>query len=90
MRAAMNASDPPPDLFDRRALAGAIARLGRDDRKGVLEVMRRARDQGREALRRRLEAGASGAEIVAAQTTLIDQLLRVLLDRAAKVLYPAA
>ena len=87
-RAAMNAPDPPPDLFDRRALAGAICRLGRDDRKGVLEVVRRARDQGREALRQRLEAGASGAEIVAAQTTLIDQLLRVLLDRAAKVLYP--
>ena len=84
----MNAPDSPLDLFDRRALAGAIRRLGRDDRKGVLEVMRRARDQGREALRRRLEAGASGAEIVAAQTTLIDQLLRVLLDRAAEVLYP--
>ena len=50
--------------------------------------MRRARDQGREALGRRLEAGASGAEIVAAQTTLIDQLLCVLLDRAAEVLYP--
>ena len=84
----MNAPDSPPDLFDGRALAGAIRRFGRDDRKGVLEVMRRARDQGREALRRRLEAGASGAEIVAAQTTLIDQLLRVLLDRAAEVLYP--
>ena len=84
----MNAPDPPPDLFDRRTLAGAIRRLGRDDRTGVLEVMRRARDQGREALGRRLEAGASGAEIVAAQTTLIDQLLCVLLDRAAEVFYP--
>ena len=50
--------------------------------------MRRARDQGREALGRRLEAGASGAEIVAVQTALIDQLLGVLLERAAEVLYP--
>ena len=84
----MNAPDVPPDLFDRRALSDAIARLGRDDRKGVLELMRRARDDGREALQQRLEAGASGTEIVAAQTTLIDQLLGVLLDRAARALYP--
>ena len=84
----MNAPDTRPDLFDRRALAEGIARLGRHDRKGVLELMRHARDQGRESLRRRLEAGASGAEIVAAQTTLIDRLLGVLLDRAARDLYP--
>ena len=84
----MNAADLPPDLFDRRALSDAIARLRRDDRKGVLELMRRAQDDGREALQQRLEAGASGAEIVAAQTTLIDQFLGVLLDRAAGVLYP--
>ena len=84
----MNAPDTKPDLFDRRALADGIARLGRHDRNGVLELMRHARDQGREALRRRLEAGASGAEIVAAQTTLIDRLLGVLLDRAARDLYP--
>jgi len=44
----MNAPDPPPDLFDRRALAGAIARLGRDDRKGVLEAVRRALEAPRE------------------------------------------
>ena len=84
----MNAPDAEPGLSDRRALADSVARFGRDDRKRVLEAMRRARDQGRETLQRRLEAGASGAEIVTAQTSLIDQLLEVLLDRAARDLYP--
>ena len=35
-----------------------------------------------------MDAGASGAEIVAAQTSLIDHLVCVLLDRAARDLYP--
>ena len=78
----------PDDLFDRRSLADAIAPLGRHERKRVLELARGACDEGRRELRRRLEAGASGAEVVAAQTSLIDQLLRVLLDRAARVVYP--
>ena len=84
----MSTAEARQDLFDRRALADAIARLGRDNRKGALELIRRARDEGREALQRRLEAGAAGAEIVAVQTALIDRLLGVLLERAARVLYP--
>ena len=84
----MNAPEARQELFDRRALAGAIAGLGRDDRKGVLELLRRARDDGRRELCRRLDAGASGAEIVVAQTSLIDLLLRVQLDRAARTIYP--
>ena len=84
----MSARSLQPALFDRRTLAAAVSRAGRDDRRAVLELVRRARDDGREELRRRLEAGASGAEIVAAQTALVDQLLHVLLDRAADVVYP--
>ncbi len=84
----MNAPEARPELVDRRALAGAIAGLGRDDRTGVLEVLRRARDDGRRELCRRLDAGASGAQIVAAQTSMIDLLLRVELDRAARTIYP--
>ena len=84
----MNAPEARQELFDRRALAGAIAGLGRDDRKGVLELLRRARDDGRQELCRRLDAGAPGAEIVVAQTSLIDLLLRVQLDRAARTIYP--
>ena len=84
----MSTAEARQDLFDRRALADAIARLGRDNRKGALELMRRARDEGRDALEQRLEAGAAGAEIVRRQTALIDQLLGVLLERAARVLYP--
>ena len=78
----------PDDLFDRRSLADAIAPLGRHERRRVLELAKGACDDGRRELRKRLEAGASGAEVVAAQTSLIDQLLRVLLDRAARVVYP--
>ena len=84
----MNAPDAPPGAFDRQALAGEIARLGRDDRKGVLELLRRVRDDGRRELCRRLDDGASGAEIVAAQTSLIDRLLCVQLDHAATAIYP--
>ena len=87
--AAMSAPDArPAALFDRRAFAQAVARLGRDDRKTVLELARSARDEGRRELCRRLEAGASGDEIVAAQTSLIDQLLRALLEWASHVVYP--
>ena len=84
----MNAPDVQPDLLDRRALSETIAGLGRIDRQTVLDLVRRARDDARRELCRRVDAGASGAEIVAAQTSLIDHLVRVLLDRAARDLYP--
>ena len=85
----MNAPDArPPDLFDPQALADAIARLGRDDRTGVLELAKGACEEGRAELCRRLDAGASGAEIVAARTAMVDRLLQVLLDHAARTLYP--
>ena len=87
--AAMNAPDArPKEPFDRRAFAQEIARLGRGDRARVLELARGARDEGRSELCRRLEAGASGAEIVTAQTDLIDALLRALLEWASHVVYP--
>ncbi|MDE0048606.1 MAG: [protein-PII] uridylyltransferase [Rhodospirillales bacterium] len=85
----MNAPDARPEgAFDWRALSESMARLGRDDRKGVLELAKRACDDGRDALCRRLDAGASGGEIVAARTSTVDRLLRVLLDHAANVVYP--
>ena len=89
-RKAMSAPDARlPDLFDRQALADAIARLGRGDRKSVLQLAKGACDEGRRELGRRLDAGASGAGVVAAQTSLIDQMLRILLEWAAHVVYPA-
>ena len=75
-------------VLDRRALAASIAEVPRGDRKVVLELTREAFLAGRREVRRRLEAGASGAEVVAAQTFLIDQMLRVLFDRAALTVYP--
>ena len=84
----MSVPGPQPALFDSDALAEALEGVGRDDRKAVLELVRQARDEGRREVGRRLEAGASGAEIVAAQTTLTDRLLGTLLDHAARTVYP--
>ena len=75
-------------VFDRRAFAGAIERIGRDDRRAVLALAREALRDGRRELRRRLEAGAAGAGIVALQTSLMDGLLHGVLERAARVVYP--
>jgi [protein-PII] uridylyltransferase len=75
-------------VLDRRALAESIADIKRGDRRAVLELAREAFLGGRKEVRRRLEDGASGAEVVAAQTFLMDQLLRVLYDRAALTVYP--
>ncbi len=75
-------------VLDRRAFAGAVARIGRDDRRAVLALAREALRDGRRELRRRLEAGAAGAEIVALQTSLMDGLLHAVLERAARVVYP--
>ena len=84
----MSSGGERPALFDCQALADAVARVGRDDRKAVLDLVRRARYDGRRELCRRLEDGASGAEIVATQTALIDRLLHVLFERAANLVYP--
>ena len=86
--AAVSARTPRTALLDGRALAEAVAVIGRDDREAALDLLRRARDDAMRELRRRLEDGASGAALVTAQTSLVDQLLRIILDRAARTVYP--
>ncbi len=75
-------------LVDRRALAAAIDAVKVGARPAVLGLVRGALEKGQSEVERRLMAGASGSEVVAARSFLIDQILRVLFDRAALSVYP--
>ena len=85
----------PPAIFDRRAQmarldqAVAKARPG-DVRAAVLDALGCALGPGRAEIRRRFEAGTSGAETVAAGAYLIDQLVHILYDTAFESAYPLA
>ena len=69
-------------ILDGRALARALAEAGsaRSRRLGVLKA---ALKQGQAEVRARLKAGESGAAVVAANSYLIDGLLRAVLEREA-------
>ena len=82
-------------IIDRRALAERIATLaaerGDKARGAVVETLREALEQGREELRRRLEAKPhAGHECVAGHAFLIDQLVRLIHDHVTGHVYPAA
>ena len=69
----------------------AIAEDGAEpDRKRVVEVLKAALIAGREEVRKRFEAGASGAETVHALSFLVDQLIRLLHDFVGTHVYPIA
>jgi [protein-PII] uridylyltransferase len=74
-------------IIDRRKLNSAaeaiVAAHGRDEavlRPALGQLAKQALADGREVIRRRLEANATGADVVKAQSWLIDQLVRVLHD----------
>lgn len=89
-------------VFDRRAIDAALAALAPEDsapagspairapavRAEVLAVLKEALAAGQAEVRNRIEHRATGHAIVAANTFLIDQLLRVLFDHASKRLFP--
>jgi len=84
-------------IIDRRALAGEIARAapsapgGRAaTRADLLAILKRALGAGRDEIRRRFEDGETGAFVVAANSYLIDQILRVLFEFAITSVYPVA
>ena len=83
-------------VIDRRALAAEIAArvesgAGAQGRKPVVVVLRAALAAGRAEIERRLEqAPAAGHEATAAQSFLIDQLLRIIYDHVTTDLYPSA
>ncbi len=78
----------PAQVRAEHAFSQALTGLGRGDRRAALPRLRSALEEGRAEIRRRLESGAAGAEIVSAQTSLMDRLLRALFHRAETVLYP--
>ncbi|HXR86710.1 MAG TPA: [protein-PII] uridylyltransferase, partial [Stellaceae bacterium] len=82
------------DIIDRRVLAAqldAIAESSAEpDRKRVAETLKAALAAGREEVKKRFDAGATGTETVAALSFLIDQLVRVLYDFVASRIYPIA
>ena len=83
----------PRAIFDRRALRAETMALGAlsapERRRRMLALLKSALAAGRYEIRRRFEAGASGAETVAAGALLMDQLIRLLYEHANEA-YPAA
>ena len=58
-------------------------------RAQVLEILRQALGAGRDEIRRRFERTANGLAAAEAHSYLIDQIVRVLHDDTAEVVYPA-
>lgn len=70
--------------------AGEVARAGGPDRReALLGLYKRALAQGRAEVEKRFLADNDGARCVAGNAYLIDQLVRVIHDIAARHLYPA-
>jgi [protein-PII] uridylyltransferase len=80
-------------IIDRRALAEQVAALfaaGGDGARGdIVKALRRALDDGRAELVRRLAAAPSaGHDVTSGYSFLTDQLLRVIHDHVTTHLYP--
>ncbi|HEX7968325.1 MAG TPA: [protein-PII] uridylyltransferase, partial [Stellaceae bacterium] len=83
------------DIADRRALSAALDALaqeasGEPPRGKVVEILRRALQQGRAEVRQRFERGGSGTETVRSLSFLVDQLIRTLYDFVGAHVYPLA
>ena len=81
-------------VIDRRALADAIAAVVAQNRAGarpqVVELLRGALAEGRAEIARRLaEKPSAGNDCAAAQSFLVDQLVRVIHDHVVTDVYPA-
>ena len=82
-------------IIDRRKLAEAIAALAEDKREAarpdVIALLRDALEQGRAEVARRLEEKPSaGHDCAAAQSFLIDQLVRLVHDHVTTHVYPVS
>ncbi|MBU2587320.1 MAG: bifunctional uridylyltransferase/uridylyl-removing protein, partial [Alphaproteobacteria bacterium] len=80
-------------IIDRRALAEQVAALfavgGEGARGDIVKALRRALDDGRAELVRRLaEAPSAGHDVTSGYSFLTDQLLRVIHDHVTTHLYP--
>ena len=81
-------------IVDRRALAVRLERLADEAapdstelRTAVLAALKAALQHGRDEVRGRLEAGASGNDVVRGNCFLIDQLIRVLYDFTTQIVF---
>ena len=82
----MTRASPAPkrgDIVCRRRLDEALSALDGDDAAGALAVLRAALERGRAEIRRRLEAGAPGPELVAGTSLLMDGIVKALMRRIA-------
>ncbi|MDP5103110.1 MAG: [protein-PII] uridylyltransferase [Erythrobacter sp.] len=80
-------------IIDRRALADEIAALfaasGDAARSDIVQTLRRALDEGRAELTRRLaQTPSAGHDVTGGYSFLMDQLLRVIHDHVTTHLYP--
>ena len=82
------------EIIDRRALAAQLEALAESaasvERSRVAELVKAALAAGRAEIKKRFDSGASGTETVAAQSFLVDQIIRVLYDFIASHVYPIA
>ncbi len=83
------------EIFDHRKVAMFLSGLrGAEDlsdaviRTRLLDHLKKVLAEGTEAVRRRFADGADGLETVHAQTFLMDQIIRVLLEFVEKNLFP--
>ncbi len=81
-------------IIDRRALAGKISDLAREQgdkaRPAVVASLKAALESGRDEMARRLAKNPSaGHSVTAGHSFLIDQLVRVIYDYATTHVYPA-
>ena len=80
-------------IIDRKALGAGLEELAAGDPSGgkVLELLKDVLAAGHGEVRRRFEGGsATGADVVAANSFLMDQLLRSIHEFAATHVYPLA
>ncbi len=84
-------------IIDRRELIQRIDEIAGDReatpgqaRARILACLKDSLAAGRAEIRRRFEAGGQGSEVLAANTLLMDQIIRVLYDFAFERAYPLA
>jgi [protein-PII] uridylyltransferase len=77
-------------LIDRQLDALDASLTSAERRAAVLEIAKTALAAGRAEVKKRFEAGESGAVTARAQSYLIDQLMRIVFDDTTQRVYPAS
>ncbi|QQP89601.1 [protein-PII] uridylyltransferase [Skermanella sp. TT6] len=92
-------SDTIPDrraIVSKRRLVAELQSLAEEHGTGAalrphtLAALRKALDDGRAEVRRRLEAGGTGTDCVRQNAYLMDQVIRALAEHTAGIIFPVA